>query len=43
MGYSHEGGGELQATGFRPKFVEKFKQHGFNLSGRIFGAGQKKF
>jgi pilus assembly protein CpaF len=42
-GYSHEGGGTLQATGFRPKFVDKFKQYGFNLPGRIFGAGQNKF
>ncbi len=42
-GYSHEGGGTLQPTGFRPKFVDKFKQYGFNLPGRIFGAGQNKF
>jgi pilus assembly protein CpaF len=39
-GYSHEGGGELEATGFRPKFVEQLKQYGFNLPGRIFGAGR---
>ncbi len=42
-GYSHEGGGQLEATGFRPKFVDKFKQYGFNLPGRIFGAGSTKF
>ncbi len=42
-GYSHEGGGELQPSGFRPKFVDQFKQYGFNLPGRIFGAGQKRF
>jgi pilus assembly protein CpaF len=42
-GYSHEGGGTLEPTGFRPKFVDKFKQYGFNLPGRIFGAGQNKF
>ena len=42
-GYSHEGGGELQPTGFRPKFVEKFKQYGYNLPGRIFGAGATRF
>ncbi|PJF23430.1 MAG: type II secretion system protein E [Phototrophicales bacterium] len=42
-GYSHEGGGTLQPTGFRPKFVEKFKQYGYNLPGRIFGAGQTRF
>ena len=41
--YSHEGGGELQPTGFRPKFMEQIKQYGFNLPGRIFGAGQTKF
>jgi pilus assembly protein CpaF len=43
MGYSHEGGGDLLATGFRPNFVDKFKQYGFNLPSRIFGAGQKRF
>ncbi len=43
QGYSHEGGGALEPTGFRPKFVDKFKQFGFNLPGRIFGAGQSKF
>ncbi len=42
-GYSHEGGGKMEATGFRPKFVEQFKQYGFNLPGRIFGAGKSKF
>jgi len=42
-GYSHEGGGDLQPTGFRPKFVDKFKQYGYNLPGRIFGAGQTRF
>ena len=40
-GYSHEGGGELEPTGFRPHVIDKFKQYGFNLSGLIFGAGQK--
>lgn len=43
MGYSHEGGGKLEPTGFRPKFVDQFKQYGFNLPGRVFGAGQGKF
>lgn len=42
-GYSHEGGGKLEPTGFRPNFVEQFKQYGFNLSGKIFGVGQKNF
>ena len=41
-GYSHEGGGDLEPTGFRPKFVDQFKQYGFNLPGRIFGAGRTK-
>ena len=40
-GYSHEGGGVLEPTGFRPKFVDQFKQYGFNLPGRVFGAGQR--
>ncbi len=43
MGYSHESGGSLEASGFRPRFVEKFKQYGFNLPGRIFGTGAAKF
>jgi pilus assembly protein CpaF len=43
QGYSHEGGGKLEPTGFRPAFVEKFKQFGFNLSGKIFGVGQTRF
>lgn len=42
-GYSHEGGGLLEATGFRPKFMDQLKQYGFNLPGRIFGAGSTKF
>lgn len=42
-GYSHDGGGKLEATGFRPAFVDKFKQYGFNLSARVFGVGQTKF
>jgi pilus assembly protein CpaF len=36
MGYSHEGGGRVEATGFRPRAVEVFKQYGFNLSARVF-------
>lgn len=43
QGYSHEGGGKLEPTGFRPAFVEQFKQYGFNLSGKVFGIGQTKF
>ncbi len=36
MGYSHEGGGRVEGTGFRPKAVERFKQYGINLPARIF-------
>ena len=36
LGYSHEGGGRIEGTGFRPKSVERFKQFGFNLPARIF-------
>ncbi len=46
MGYSHEGGGQLEATGFRPNFVDRFEQYGYKLGGRIFGVGgggQQKF
>jgi pilus assembly protein CpaF len=42
-GYSHEGGGRLEPTGFRPNFVDQFKQYGFNLPARVFGVGQTKF
>jgi pilus assembly protein CpaF len=35
-GYSHEGGGNLEAAGFPPKFLDKLKQYGFNLPNRIF-------
>ena len=39
QGYSHEGGGRLEATGFPPKFLDTFKQYGFNLPSRIFKGG----
>jgi pilus assembly protein CpaF len=39
-GYSHEGGGELQPSGFPPKFLDTFKQYGFNLPSRIFKGGK---
>jgi pilus assembly protein CpaF len=42
-GYSHEGGGTLDPTGFPPGFMDKFKQYGFKLSPKIFGAGQNRF
>jgi pilus assembly protein CpaF len=41
--YSHEGGGELEASGFPPRFNDQLKQFGFNLPPRIFGAGRNKF
>ncbi len=40
MGYSHDGGGTLEGTGFRPNFADQFKQYGFNLSARVFGGGK---
>jgi pilus assembly protein CpaF len=40
MGYSHEGGGQLEPTGFRPGFIDRFEQYGFRLSAKIFGVGQ---
>ncbi|PJF34180.1 MAG: hypothetical protein CUN57_00210, partial [Phototrophicales bacterium] len=39
QGYSHEGGGTLEPTGFPPKFLDQFKQYGFNLPARIFKGG----
>lgn len=35
-GYSHEGGGDLEPTGFPPKFLDQLKQFGFNLPPRLF-------
>jgi pilus assembly protein CpaF len=42
-GPSHNGGGRLNPTGFRPSFTEQLEQAGFKLSGRIFGAGRGTF
>jgi hypothetical protein len=42
-GYSHEGGGDLQPTGFPPMFLSRLKQFGFHLSPSIFGAGRNQF
>jgi pilus assembly protein CpaF len=42
-GYSHSPGGKLVSTGFRPKFIDRFEEAGFKLSGKIFGVGQKSF
>ncbi len=41
QGYSHSGGGKLEATGFRPNFEDRLKEHGFKLSSNIFGGGNK--
>ncbi|MEM9953768.1 MAG: CpaF family protein [Chloroflexota bacterium] len=41
LGYSHEGGGDLEATGFPPRFMSQLKQFGFNLSPRIFQAPRR--
>jgi pilus assembly protein CpaF len=42
-GYSHEGGGALEPTGFPPKFLGQLQQFGFKLSPKIFGAGKSRF
>jgi pilus assembly protein CpaF len=41
QGYSHAGGGALEATGFRPNFEDQIKEHGFKLGANIFGGGGK--
>ncbi|MBZ0295094.1 MAG: CpaF family protein [Anaerolineae bacterium] len=41
MEYSHDGGGTLEPTGFRPKFTDQFKQYGFNLPARIFATTKR--
>ncbi len=43
QGYSHEGGGKLEPSGLRPKFISRFEQYGFRLSSRIFGSAQANF
>jgi pilus assembly protein CpaF len=37
------GGGKLESTGFRPKFIDRLEENGFRLSSRMFGAGQNRF
>jgi pilus assembly protein CpaF len=37
------GGGKLESTGFRPKFIDRLEENGFKLTGRIFGVGQGSF
>ena len=41
QGYSHAGGGQLEAAGFRPNFEDRLKEHGFKLPANIFGGGGK--
>ena len=41
QGYSHAGGGALEATGFRPNFEDQLKEHGFKLGANIFGGSGK--
>ena len=41
QGYSHGGGGALEATGFRPNFESTIKEHGFKLGANIFGGAGK--
>jgi pilus assembly protein CpaF len=40
QGYSHEGGGTLEPTGFPPRFMDQLRQYGFKLSPKVFGAGK---
>ena len=41
-GPSHNGGGTLVPSGFRPKFMDRLEQAGFKLSSKVFGAGAPK-
>jgi pilus assembly protein CpaF len=43
QGYSHDGGGQLEPSGFPPRFLDQIKQYGFKLPASIFGAGKSKF
>ncbi len=38
-GASRIGGGTLQPSGFRPKFMDRIEQAGFKLSNKVFGVG----
>jgi pilus assembly protein CpaF len=39
IGASRVGGGVLQPSGFRPKFMDRLEQAGFKLSNKVFGVG----
>lgn len=43
MAAASVGGGKLESTGFRPKFIDRLEENGFRLSARIFGSGQNRF
>lgn len=43
MGPSHNGGGTLEATGFRPRFYSRFDDLGIKLDANIFGADKMQF
>jgi pilus assembly protein CpaF len=43
QGYSHDGDGALEPTGFPPRFINQLREYGFALSPTIFGAGKSKF
>jgi pilus assembly protein CpaF len=40
-GFSHDGGGTLVPTGFRPNFASQLKEYGFDLPASIFGVGRR--
>ncbi|MHB8753120.1 MAG: CpaF family protein, partial [Aggregatilineales bacterium] len=43
QGPSSIGGGTLQASGFRPKFMDRLEQAGFKLGSRVFGSANSAF
>ena len=42
-GPSHVGGGTLEPTGFRPRFISRFEEQGIHLDAKIFGADKMQF
>ena len=42
-GPSHSGGGTLEATGFRPNFLDQLVEMGYSLSNKVFGSAQNRF
>jgi pilus assembly protein CpaF len=43
QGPSSIGGGTLQPSGFRPKFIDRLEEAGFKLSSKVFGSGKSAF